>query len=214
MTVPSVETVRMLVTTAEKHDPVLSAAIMLAALTGCRRGELLGLRWSDVDRDKMVLQVQRSIKREEFGRALRAGPTKTHQDRKVARDPVMLAVIDTHRQRAERWAADAGVTIVADGYVLTEDPTGQTPMAPDTLTHRFSRLVAHMGVGSVRFHDLRHSVATTLLGAGYDLAIVAGRLGHRDPTVTLRVYSHALQQGDRQAAITLGALLASPDSTG
>jgi len=82
------------------------------------------------------------------------------------------------------------------------------------LTHRFSRLVAHMGVGSVRFHDLRHSVATTLLGAGYDLAIVAGRLGHRDPTVTLRVYSHALQQGDRQAAITLGALLASPDSTG
>ena len=71
MTVPSVETVRMLVTTAEKHDPVLSAAIMLAALTGCRRGELLGLRWSDVDRAEMVLQVQRSIKREEFGRVLR-----------------------------------------------------------------------------------------------------------------------------------------------
>ena len=67
MTVPDVETVRLLVTTAEDSDPVLSAAIMLAALTGCRRGELLGLRWSDVERDQMVLQVQRSIKREEFG---------------------------------------------------------------------------------------------------------------------------------------------------
>jgi integrase len=207
MTVPDVETVRLLVTTAEDHDPVLSAAIMLAALTGCRRGELLGLRWTDVERDQMVLQVQRSIKREEFGRVLRAGPTKTHQDRKVALDPVMLAVIDTHRHRAEGWAADAGVTIAADGYMLTEDPTGETPMAPDTLTHRFSRLAARTGVGSIRFHDIRHSVATTLLGAGYDLAVVAGRLGHRDPTVTLRVYAHALQQRDRQAAITLGALL-------
>jgi len=191
---------------------VLSAAIMLAALTGCRRGELLGLRWSDVERDQMVLQVQRSIKREEFGRVLRAGPTKTHQERKVALDPVMLAVIDTHRHRAEGWAADAGVTIAADGYMLTEDPTGETPMAPDTLTHRFSRLAARTGVGSIRFHDIRHSVATTLLGAGYDLAVVAGRLGHRDPTVTLRVYAHALQQRDRQAAITLGALLAPPGS--
>ena len=214
MTVPSVETVRMLVTTAEKHDPVLSAAIMLAALTGCRRGELLGLRWSDVDRDEMVLQVQRSIKREEFGRVLRAGPTKTHQDRRVALDPVMLAVIDTHRRRAETWAEEAGVTIGAVGYMLTEDPTGETPMAPDTLTHRFSRLAARTGAGSIRFHDIRHSVATTLLGAGYDLAVVAGRLGHRDPTVTLRVYAHALQQRDRQAAITLGVLLAPPSLEG
>jgi integrase len=204
----------MLVTTAEKHDPVLSAAIMLAALTGCRRGELLGLRWSDVDRAEMVLQVQRSIKREEFGRVLRAGPTKTHQDRRVALDPVMLAVIDTHRRRAEAWAEEAGVTIGAVGYMLTEDPTGETPMAPDTLTHRFSRLAARTGAGSIRFHDIRHSVATTLLGAGYDLAVVAGRLGHRDPTVTLRVYAHALQQRDRQAAITLGVLLAPPSLEG
>ena len=207
MTVPDVQTVRMLVANAEENDPVLSAAIMLAVLTGCRRGELLGLRWSDVERDQMVLQVQRSIKREEFGRVLRAGPTKTHQGRRVALDAVMLAVIDTHRQRAEAWAANAGVAIDADGYMLTEDPTGKTPMAPDTLTHRFSRLATRTGVGPLRFHDLRHSVATTLLGAGYDLAVVAGRLGHRDPTVTLRVYAHALQQRDRQAASTLGALL-------
>jgi integrase len=119
----------------------------------------------------------------------------------------MLAVIDTHRQRTEAWAAAAGVTVAAGGYMLTEDPTGETPMAPDTLTHRFSRLAARTGVGAIRFHDIRHSVATTLLGEGYDLAVVAGRLGHRDPTVTLRVYAHALQQRDRQAAITLGALL-------
>ncbi|MGD0594907.1 MAG: site-specific integrase [Acidimicrobiales bacterium] len=210
MSVPDVETVRLLVTTAEESDPVLGAAIMLAALTGCRRGELLGLRWSDVERDRMILQVQRSVKREEFGRVLRVGPTKTHQARKIALDVVTLAVIDTHRQRAEGWAVDAGVDIHSDGYILTEDPTGRTPLAPDTLTHRFSRLVLQTGVAPLRFHDLRHSVATTLLAAGYDLAVVAGRLGHRDPTITLRVYAHALEQRDRQAANTLGALWAPP----
>jgi integrase len=80
-------------------------------------------------------------------------------------------------------------------------------MAPDTVTHRFSRLAASLGVAGVRFHDLRHAVASTLLAAGYDLAVVAGRLGHRDPTITLRVYAHALQERDRQAAQTLGELM-------
>ncbi len=208
MSVPDADTVRLLIKESEESDPVLSAAIMLAALTGCRRGELLGLRWSDVDRDRMVLHVERSVKREEEGRVLRIGPTKTHQNRRVSLDPVTLAVIGTHLERAKRWAADALVTLDADGYILTEDPTGTTPMPPDTLTHRFSRLARRLGLASLRFHDLRHSVATTLLGAGYDLAIVAGRLGHRDPTITLRVYAHALEERDRQAAVTLGQLMA------
>lgn len=207
MTIPDVETVRLLVKEADRDDPVLSAAIMLGALTGCRRGELLGLRWSDVDRDRMLLEVERSVKREEVGRTLRVGPTKTHQARRISLDPVMLGVIDTHRRRAETWAAAAKVKLDEHGFILTEDPTGHTPMAPDTLTHRFSRLASRLGLAPIRFHDLRHSVASSLLGAGYDLAVVAGRLGHRDPGITLRVYAHALEQRDRQAAITLGSLL-------
>lgn len=207
MTVPDIETVRLLVKESEESDPVLSAAIMLAALTGCRRGELMGLRWSDVDRDRMALLVERSIKREEEGRKLRVGPTKTHQSRRISLDPVTLAVLDTHLIRAKAGAEDARVVLDEDGYVLSEDPTGRTPLAPDTLTHRFSRLVLRLGLGPIRFHDLRHSVATNLLAAGYDLAIVAGRLGHRDPSITLRVYSHALEDRDKQAALTLGELM-------
>ena len=211
-TVPDADTVRLLVRESEESDPVLSAAIMLAALTGCRRGELMGLRWSDIDRDRMLLRIERSIKRAEQRRELLVGPTKTHQDRRISLDPVTLAVLDTHRRRAEAWAAAARVALSDDGYVLTEDPTGRTPLAPDTLTHRFSRLAKHLGLGSVRFHDLRHAVATTLLAAGYDLAVVAGRLGHRDPTITLRVYAHALVERDRQAAATLGQLMAPAES--
>ncbi len=207
MRVPDADTVRQLVEASAESDPVLSAAIMLAALTGCRRGELLGLQWSDVDRDAQVLQVERAVKREETGRRLRVGPTKTHQARRVSLDPVALAVLDAHRRRASGWAADARVALAEDGFVLTEDPTGTHPMAPDTLTHRFTRLVAKQGLDPIRFHDLRHSVATNLLAAGYDLAIVAGRLGHRDPTITLRVYAHALADRDRQAAHALGTLM-------
>lgn len=207
MTVPAVDKVRLLVKEAEDKDPLLSAAIMLGALTGCRRGELMGLRWSDVDRDRMLLDVARSVKREEVGRTLRVGPTKTHQARRISLDPVMLGVIDTHLRRAQAWAAAAKVALDADGFILTEDPTGLTPLVPDTVTHRFSRLATRLGSPSVRFHDLRHSVASTLLGAGYDLAVVADRLGHRDPGITLRVYAPAPEQRDRQAAITLGALL-------
>lgn len=209
--VPDAEKLRELISESASSDPVLSAAVMLGALTGCRRGELLGLRWSDVDRDRLVLNVERSVKREEVGRKLTVGPTKTHQNRRVSLDEVMLAVIDAHRERAEGWARDAGVGIDPDGYVLTEDPTGQTPMDPDTLTHRFSRTAQRLGMKSVRFHDVRHSVATNLLAAGYDLAVVAGRLGHRDPTITLRVYSHALVERDRQAAETLSHLMAPKD---
>jgi integrase len=156
----------------------------------------------------MLVRVERSIKRGEKKRELLVGPTKTHQDRRISLDPVTLAVLDTHRLRAEGWAADARVTLCDDGYVLTEDPTGRTPLAPDALTHRFSRLTQSLGLGSIRFHDLRHAVASTLLAAGYDLAVVAGRLGHRDPAITLRVYAHALQERDRQAAATLGELMA------
>lgn len=207
-TVPDVETVRHLVRESEESDPVLSAAIVLAALTGCRRGELLGLRWSDVDWAGMVLRVERAVKREETGRKLRVGPTKTHQDRRISLDTVTLAVIETHRDRAEGWARAAHVVLDDRGFILTEDPTGRSPMAPDTLTHRFSRLAARLRLGPVRFHDIRHSVATTSFAAGYDLAVVAGRLGHRDPTVNLRIYAHALADRDRQAADALGALMA------
>jgi integrase len=207
MSVPDLEAIRRLVQESEADDPVLSAAILLAALTGCRRGELMGLRWTDVDREHRVLHVDRAVKREETGRVLRVGPTKTHQSRRISLDPVMLAVIDTHRAWVEDVARQARVKLVDDGFMLTEDPTGATPLAPDTVTHRFARLAKRLGLAPVRFHDLRHSVATTLLAEGYDLAIVAGRLGHRDPTITLRVYAHALEERDRQAAVTLGSRL-------
>jgi integrase len=204
---PDVETVRTLVARADETNPVLSAAIMLAAVTGCRRGELCGLRWSDIDRDRRVLHVRRAVKMAATDNSVLVGPTKTHQDRAISLDGVMLAVLDTHRHRAEQWAAQACVDIDPDGYILTTDPSGRTPTTPDVLTRAFVRLSARSQV-ECRFHDLRHFTATQLIGAGVDPSVVGGRLGHADATTTLRVYSHALAERDRAAAEVLGALMA------
>lgn len=205
---PSLEIVRELIAKAEETNPVLGASIFLAAVTGCRRGELCGLRWSDIDAERGVLHVRRAVKLAATSNNVVVGPTKTHQARRVSLDAVMLAILGAHRVHAERWATDAGVDIDDDGYVLTTDPTGRTPTNPNALTRAFVRLAARLQV-DCRFHDLRHFTATQLIGAGQDPAVIAGRLGHGDATTTLRVYSHALEERDRAAAEVLGALMAS-----
>jgi integrase len=207
-TLPTLEQIAELVGMTRESDPVLSAAIMLAALTGCRRGELCGLKWGDVDRDRMVLHVRRAAKRADGGEKM-IGPTKTHATRKLSIDQVTLSVLDEHFARATDWARAADVVSGEDGYVLTWDPSGTTPANPDVITTKFARLTDKAGIPQVRFHDLRHAVATTLLGEGTDVATVAMRLGHASPVTTMRVYAHVLEANDRKAAGVMGALLAS-----
>ena len=210
-TTPTIDQIRRLVAASAQRDPVLSVAIMIAALTGARRGELLGLRWSDVDRDGMTLAIGRAVKRSLGGDHL-VGPTKTHTTRRLSIDEATLAVLDAHRAQCEEWAATGRVNLLGDSYMVTWDPSGQTPGSPDVLTGKFARLAASAGFPDVRFHDLRHAVATSLLAGGFDPAVVAGRLGHSSPLVTMRVYAHALESRDRQAAGVMGSLLASTNA--
>jgi integrase len=205
-TAPDVEVVRALVSKADETNPVLSAAILLAAVTGCRRGELCGLQWSDVDRGRRLLHVRRSVKLEAASNRVSVGPTKNHQERGVSLDNVMVAVLDTRLARVEQWAGEARVAD-RDGYILTCDPTGRTPTNPDVITRAFVRLRDRLKV-RCGFHDLRHFTATQLIGAGVDPSVVGARLGHTDPTTMWRVYSHALEARDRAAAQVLGSLLA------
>jgi integrase len=156
--------VRALIARAEDAEqPVLAAAISLAAATGCRRGELCGLRWPDVD-PAGVLHVRHSLKHGLDGRTVVLRDTKTHQERKIALDEFALAVLGAHRLRAESWAEQAGVAVCPDGFIQSFDPTGARPMKPNTLTRQFESLTKKVGV-RLRFHDLRHFTATQLLGA-------------------------------------------------
>jgi integrase len=206
--IPTPSVVQDLIAAAEERgQPVLAASMALAATTGLRRGELAGLRWTDIDLVAGRLHVRQAIKNDLNG-AWIAGPPKSHQARRVALDAFTIAVLHDRRLRAELTAEEAGVALDPDGYVLTLDPTGFTPIRPDTITQAFGRLCRSIGVTEVTLHTLRHFSASMLIASGRDVRTIAGRLGHSDASTTLRVYAHTVEGRDQDAADFLGGLLA------
>lgn len=205
VTAPSVEAVRLVIEAAEARDPRLAPLLMLAALTGMRRGELCALRWTDVDFERCELDVSRSVVVVPGGLAEKS--TKTGRFRIVALDEVGMALLMLHKANVEDWAQQAEVTVPEDAYVFSHLLDGSKPFRPDNVTGFFTRVRDSLGLNDVRLHDLRHFTATQLIGAGVDVRTVAGRLGHSDPSVTLRVYSHALEERDRAAAEIMGRVL-------
>jgi integrase len=93
--------------------------------------------------------------------------------------------------------------------VFSRSPAGSEPIRPDLLT-KFTKRVAEKAKVDTHLHALRHFSATQAIGAGYDPVTVGGRLGHADPSITLRVYSHVLEQRDRELALSLGGMLKLP----
>lgn len=188
-----------------EEDHVLAAAVSLAALTGCRRGELAALRWSDVNFRTGILTVGRSISDVE-GEAVE-GPTKTHQVRKLALDDVALAALKIRRREQEDFAKEVGTKLVKNPFILSFRADGSRSVSLSTLTHRFHDLTG----GKYRFHDLRHFSVTTLIAAGVNIKSVAARHGHADATMTLNRYAHALPETDRDAADIIGRALLPED---
>jgi integrase len=205
---PSVDAVRQLVVAAEERDPRLAPLVMMAALTGMRRGELCALRWSDLDLDEGQIEVARSVVLVPGG--LGEKTTKTNRTRRVALDDVGLSVLRTHRARVEEWARLADEELRPDAFIFSPYVDGSLPFRPDNVTNFFTRVRDELKLPDVRLHDLRHFTATQLIGAGVDVRTVAGRLGHTDPSMTLRVYSHALEERDRAAAAVMGRVLVPP----
>ncbi len=212
--IPTPDAVQKLIDTAEKRgQPVMAALIAVAATTGLRRGELAGLRWSDIDLDAGRLRVHRSLKNDIDGGWV-LGPPKTHQVRRIALDEFTLTVLRAHRSRMEQAAAQAGTDMAGDGYVFTLDPSGREPAKPDGLSHTFGALCRGAGIAGVTLHTLRHFSASMLIASGRDVRTIAGRLGHSDATTTLRVYAHMVEGRDQDAADYLGSLLSSAPAHG
>jgi integrase len=205
VSVPTLDIVRDVIEAAERRDARLAPMLMLAALTGMRRGELCALRWSDVDLETGIVNVARSVAVVPSGLAEKS--TKTDRVRSVALDPVGVAVLLQHRARTTQWIHEAGKELAPGAFVFSPFVEAAIPFRPDNVTSFFIRVRNEVGAPQVRLHDLRHFTATQLIGAGVDVRTVAGRLGHSDPSVTLRVYSHALEERDRAAAAVMGNLL-------
>jgi len=205
VTAPTPDEVRKLVTDAEAVEPMMAALFILAALTGARRGELCALRWTDLDLDGRLLTIARSVY-EVHGGGWAEKATKTHQARRVGLDDLAVEVLRRHRASVDELAAHLGLDVLADGFIFSRSPAGAEPVMPNVVTH----LVARLTKGTLHVHQLRHFSATQAIAGGYDPVAVAGRLGHADPSITMRVYSHALVQRDREMATAIGNSLRRP----
>lgn len=207
---PTGDEVRRLIDLAEQRDPVLAAAITLAAVTGARRGEIAALRWADVNLATGMLRIARSLA--DLPGGVIEKDTKSHQERVLALGQVGSAVLAKHRAAVEGRAAAAGVELDPAGsaFVFSDRLDGATPIRPDRMTGFFTRLRDDLDLPHVHFHGLRHFAATELARRG-DVGVrtIAGRLGHADASVTLRVYSAFFPAADAQAAEHLGDALRS-----
>ncbi len=119
--------------------------------------------------------------------------TKGHQVRRIGLDPVAVEGLRRRRAAAEQLAADLDLSIPSDAFVFSLSPTGSEPIRPDWLTKHAAIAGTAAGV-KTHLHELRHFAATQGIAAGFDPVTVGQRLGHRDPSVTLRVYGHAIEQ--------------------
>lgn len=197
-----------LIGAAAEDDADLGCFLHLAATTGARRGELCGLRWRDVDFDGGTMTISRNVV-EGAGSAIVEKDTKTHASRRIALDPDTVTVLKAQRKRLTARATGCGVKLSDDAHVFSPDPDGLRPLAPNDVTKSFIRVRKRAGLDAVRLHDLRHFAATRLLAAGVPVRTVSGRLGHANAATTLGVYAHFVEESDRDAAATLGALLSS-----
>lgn len=200
---PAPAEVMRLVAAADTTDPELATLLRLAVATGARRGELCGLRWSNLSITNRTLVIARSV----FTRkGVDPGEkdTKTHAARTLSLDSKTVEVLEVHRARMEERAAIAGTQLRDDAYIFAADVDGGRPWAPDRVSGAWRRLVVRSDAGHIRFHDLRHMHGTRLLDAGIPVRTVSGRLGHANASTTLDVYAAWVPARDRDAADVIG----------
>ncbi len=202
---PSGSELARLLQRALEVSPELACYLVLAAATGARRSEVIALRWIDLDLDDRTVDIHRGIV---FGpKGLVEKDTKTHAARRVSLDVRTVELLSEHHQRMVERAAMCRLVLVGDAFIFSDAADCSESWFPDSVSRSFKRLCRREGLGHVRLHDLRHFVATQLLGAGVDVRTVAGRLGHRNAATTLNVYAHFLEQTDRAAADIMGDVI-------
>jgi hypothetical protein len=190
---------------ADEHDPDFGTVLRVLVATGARRGEVCGLRWSDIDFAGATITIRRSVASVAGGTVVKE--PKTHAARRIAIDAATLRTLEQRREHAAALADACRLAFDRDGFVFTSEPDGSRPLHPDTITGGFQRLRERTGLSDVRLHDLRHLHATQLLAAGVPVRTVSGRLGHANAATTLNVYAHFLEASDRQAADVIAGLL-------
>lgn len=194
------EQARQFLDAARGYD--LYALFYLTLSTGMRLGEVLGLRWADIDFDRRFLRVVRTVHAPNRWQVTVSDPKTDTSRRRISLADDVLLELRAHRDRQQLGRFPIG----PDDYVFTNDNPRRLPLTKGRVSYQFHKIIAIAGVPAIRFHDLRHTAATLMLESGEHPKVVAERLGHSNVSMTLDRYSHVtpdLQQGaaDRLADV-------------
>jgi integrase len=195
---------------AEQHR--LYPLYMLAATTGIRQAELIGLRWGALDLVAGTLTVREQLQRikDKDGKSQihREDSTKGGKDRLIYLDAEQIAILRTHQPRQRQEKLILGDAYKGEDLVFTSEDG--TPILPTALRAQFRRALVRAKLPIVTFHSLRHSAGSVMLAHGAQLVSVSHVLGHASPAITARIYAHSFEDGRRQAvAAAARALLRS-----
>lgn len=184
------------------------ALIQVAIMTGARRGELVALKFTDIDRSSCRITIERAAVKVK-GEPLRTKPPKDFEVRSVTVPQYCIDLLDELKAEKRREAARLGDAWHYDDYIFTQYDGSM--MNPDTVTKWFSGFLSKNGLKHRKFHSLRHTSATLLLYGGASIKQVQGRLGHGDIETTNK-YLHYIAEADSESANILQNMLISHKS--
>ena len=203
---PKVERTEFQILTEEQvHEFVIASTgsryemlFYLALATGMRKGELLGLKWSDLDSSKGILFVQRQLQ-QLSGQGSSLVPTKTKAGRRpIKLGPETLKRLETHRVQQESDKTLAGEGWQENGLIFTS--TIGTYVDQTKVSRELKKVLNAAGLPSIRFHDLRHTSISFLLEMGMPVNTVQQRSGHSKASVTTDIYGHPMARSQDEAA--------------
>jgi integrase len=184
----------------------LYGVAVIALATGMRRGEIVALRWGDIDLDGGKVRVERSLEQSNAGLAFKEPKTKAGR-RVVSIPSSVVGELRNHwREQQERRLA-LGIGKAGHEDLVFPRWDG-SPWPPDRLSSTWARTVLVLKLPKVTFHALRHTHVSQLIAAGLDVVTVSRRIGHSSPTVTLSVYAHLFGNTDDRAASAVETALA------
>lgn len=197
---------RRFLSAAKEADPQTAAFYAVALDAGMRKGELCGLQWADVNLEAGTVAVIRQLVKVLPGRQPSYGPPKNGRVRTLTLAPQTLVLLRRHKAAQAQRRLELGTAYHDHGLVFAR-PFGD-PLQVGNLGQRsYLKLLKAAGVRRIKFHGLRHTSATLLLKQGKPVHVVAERLGHKDPTITMTAYAHALPSMQAEAALAMEAAL-------
>lgn len=183
----------------------LEAAWHVAAMTGMRRGEVLGLRWKDIDFDNARISVRQALVSVAY--KVIASTPKNHHARVIDIDEGTTDQLRAHRTCQQGDRDEWGVSYEDKDLVFCKEDG--SPIHPHTFSQAFERLTAKMDLPTIRLHDLRHTHASIALKAGVPVKVISERLGHENPAFTMKQYAHVIPGMQAEAAAAVADVIAS-----